>query len=196
MGQVYLTSDLHLGSGAMATRRGFNSVQHHDDTIIGNILGTLPKRCKLYVLGDVGHEERSIARLTEGIKAKHAQNPVVLVPGNHDKKSARRYLLYFDEFIGPRKYREWWISHFPIHPQELFRVKGNIHGHIHVTSTTGLLEFPYFNVNMDLNNYLPVDFDWIQTWFSKHKASAVLDHDKVQGKFEAILKRREDQDVR
>ncbi len=191
MGHVYLTSDLHFGSGAMANRRGFNSVQHHDDTIIGNILGTLPKRSKLYVLGDVGHEERSISRLAAGIKAKHGMNPIVLVPGNHDKKKAERYLLYFDEIIGPRKYRDWWISHFPIHPQEIFKAKGNIHGHIHMTSATGLLEFPYFNVNVDLNNYLPVDFDWIQTWFSRHKQAAMLDLDEVQKKFDTILKNRE-----
>jgi len=167
MGQVYVTSDPHFGSGAMANRRGFDTVQHHDDTIIGNILGTVPKRVKLFVLGDVGHDYKSLERLVEGIRAKHAQNRITLIPGNHDTKSAAHYLNFFDEIRGPYKYRDWWISHFPIHPQEIFKAKGNIHGHIHVTSTTGLLEFPYFNVNVDLNNYLPVDFGWIEEWYSR-----------------------------
>lgn len=189
--KVYMTSDLHFGSGSMATRRGFDSVQHHDDTIIGNILGTLPKRVKLYVLGDVGHWLRSLERLVEGVRAKHAGNKIVFLPGNHDKRKAEHYLNFFDDVRGPHKYKQWWLSHFPIHPQELFRVKGNIHGHIHVTSTTGLLEFPYFNVNVDLNNYLPISFDWVEQWFSRHKTNAVLRHDEVQEKFDAILANRE-----
>jgi calcineurin-like phosphoesterase family protein len=173
----------------MSTRRGFNSLKHHDDTIIGNILGTVPKRVKLYVLGDVGHEENSISRLAAGIKAKHGANRLVLVPGNHDMKKAERYLLYFDEVHGPRSYRSWWISHFPIHPNELYKRKGNIHGHVHATGATGLLEFPYFNVNVDVNNYLPVEFEWIETWFSRHKASQALGIDAVQEKFDAVLER-------
>jgi calcineurin-like phosphoesterase family protein len=175
----------------MSTRRGFNSVQHHDDTIIGNILGTLPKRVKLYVLGDVGHEEDSISRLTAGIKLKHGGNRIVLVPGNHDTKKAERYLLYFDEVRGAHKYRAWWVSHFPIHPNELFKRKGNIHGHVHATGATGLLEFPYFNVNVDVNNYLPVEFEWIETWFSKHKATRELGIDEVQEKFDKVFENRE-----
>jgi calcineurin-like phosphoesterase family protein len=142
----------------------------HDETIVGNILGTLPRRSKLYILGDVGHG-LGLEKLVDGIKAKHAKNPIVLIPGNHDNGKAREYLDFFDDIHGPRSYRGWWLSHFPIHPQEIFKRKGNVHGHIHVTSTTGLLEFPYFNVNVDLNNYLPVDFDWIEEWFSRHNSN-------------------------
>jgi hypothetical protein len=74
MGQVYVTSDLHLGSGATALRRGFASSLMHDETIVGNIIGTLPRRSKLYILGDVGHG-LGLEKLVDGIKAKHAKNP-------------------------------------------------------------------------------------------------------------------------
>lgn len=47
-------------------------------------------------------------------------------------------------------YKNTWISHCPIHPQELRNRDGNIHGHLHNSIVPDLR---YFNVNLDVNGY-------------------------------------------
>lgn len=151
---VWFTSDLHLGHAFAADARGME-LQEHDDLIIDNLKAVLNKKSKLFILGDVVWHHKHLPRLAElpGIKE--------LIIGNHDTLSTREYLKYFNKVHGFRKYKNFWLSHCPIHPQEIYRCKGNVHGHIHRGAATNPLYLPYFNVNVDFHNFQPVNFDTI-----------------------------------
>jgi calcineurin-like phosphoesterase family protein len=66
----------------------------------------------------------------------------VLVLGNHDILTTQEYLSVFDEVQGLVKKYGMWISHAPVHPNEL-RGKYNVHGHVHYAS---IEDDRYFNV--------------------------------------------------
>ncbi len=165
---VWFTSDLHLGHKFVATHRGYPDyfIDDHDDMVLSGIADTLPRRCKLFVLGDIGYSENAIKRLTSmGGKNIHK----VLLLGNHDRLKARTYLDWgFNDIIGFRKYKEFWISHAPIRNEDVYRYVGNIHGHLHRGGHTGDTETPpYYNVNVEYHNYKPVSYDRIYEKFRK-----------------------------
>jgi calcineurin-like phosphoesterase family protein len=112
------------------------------------------------VLGDVARDPTSLMKLTEirGVKD--------MVMGNHDLIQMSQYLKVFNRVWGLVKYKQFWLSHCPIHPQEMSRMRANIHGHIHNGGATGNIDGPYFNVNVDFNNYEPVSFMEIDKLFT------------------------------
>lgn len=90
---------------------------------------------------------------------------IKLVMGNHCSK-----LLYskcpsnIEIQLPFYSYKNMWISHCPIHPQELRSRVLNIHGHLHggiVRHCDGEPDERYFNVNLDNNNFKPVPLDTI-----------------------------------
>lgn len=150
----FFTSDLHLGHRLAAEKRGFDTLDEHDAAVFDSLV-QLPRRSKLWVLGDIAFSARGI----EILKALPSTQ-VVAVLGNHDKLPASRCLDVFDDVHGALKYKGWWVTHIPIHPQEMYRCKGNIHGHIHKGAATPELPLPYFNVNWDFHRG-PVAFEEI-----------------------------------
>ena len=52
----------------------------------------------------------------------------------------------------------FWLSHCPVHPNEL-RHKKNIHGHVHNKTVD---DDRYINVCCDVVNYTPVELDKIR----------------------------------
>jgi calcineurin-like phosphoesterase family protein len=143
---VGFCSDLHLGHDLAAELRGFKSVAEHDHTIIAMLQMQCNKRTVLWVLGDVAMRMESMQLLADVPGRKK------LVRGNHDKLQMGAYLKYFEEIHGIIRYDEMWLTHCPVHPQEVFRrgVCYNVHGHIHDKANTGPLKFPpYINVNWD-----------------------------------------------
>lgn len=155
---VYFTSDLHLGHKFAAEKRGFPDVALHDMGVMQSF-GHLTKRDKLYILGDVAFTKDALQWL-EALKCV-----VEICLGNHDQGKAAEYLKYANELRGCYQYKGWWISHIPIHPQELYRCKGNIHGHIHKDAATPpLRDIRYCNVNWDYHRG-PVRFDVIESQY-------------------------------
>ena len=158
---VWFTSDLHLGHEGVAKHRGFTCLEYHDDAILNNFQKLIGKRDKLFILGDVAWNNKSLPLIAEipGVKE--------LIVGNHDTLSTREYLKYFNKVHGFRGYKGFWLSHPPIHEQEIYRKRGNIHGHVHNGAHTPPLPYPYFNVNVDFNDMKPVNFDTILDWFQE-----------------------------
>lgn len=159
---VYFTSDLHLGHRLVADLRGFDSTDEHDFTIVENINKDVHKNDKLFILGDVAFTDKGLKWLNN-IQCRNIE----MLYGNHDKYSANVYLKYVQKLHGFRQYKNYWLSHCPIHPQEMYRCKGNIHGHLHNGGATGksVSDPTYFNVNVDCNNLTPVPFDYIEKRF-------------------------------
>lgn len=140
--QILFTSDLHLGHALASKCRGFDSIKAHDESIIWQLMQQCNKRTILWILGDVAMDITSLA-LLDAILGKK-----ILIRGNHDRFQFDVYRKYFDVIDGFVKYKQMWISHCPIHPQELFG-KINVHGHIHKGTKSPLLPLPFFNVNWD-----------------------------------------------
>ena len=128
MSIVRFIADLHLSHQNMATRRGFSSVEEHDEHIIAKWNDVVSKRDVTYILGDVTMEKKSPYALLDKLNGrKH------VVMGNHDRRQDVEALLkHVDSVDGMVQYKGIILTHCPIHPMELdYRFPKNIHGHIH-----------------------------------------------------------------
>ena len=128
MSIVRFIADLHLSHANMATRRGFSSIEEHDEHIIAQWNSVVHKRDITYILGDVTMEKSSPYPLLDRLNGlKH------VVLGNHDRRQDVPHLLQHVESVGAMiQYKGVMLTHCPIHPSELeYRFNKNIHGHIH-----------------------------------------------------------------
>lgn len=162
MSRIFITSDLHLGHRFAAECRGFDDINKHDDDIINTLAATVTKRDVLWVLGDVAMQRDSLYRLGE------VNADMRLVRGNHDQYPISDYLQFFKEVHGFIRYKKFWLSHCPIHPQEMYRCRGNIHGHLHKDTASPPLPYPYYNVNWDYKRR-PILLTDIQQWFTEYE---------------------------
>ena len=164
MSNVYFISDLHMAHRNVLNFRdnyrskcmNVSTIEEHDQKILDLWNDTINKRDKVYVLGDLGTGYHQLKDLP-GQKILHI--------GNHDLKSATEYLEVFDDIIGPVKYKKHWISHFPIHPCELWGKKC-IHGHIH---SLVIPDPMYINVSIEHTKGYPISFqDIVSGKFTTH----------------------------
>ena len=133
MSIVRFIADLHLGHQFMATHRGFESVEQHDEHIIAQWNSVVHKRDLTYILGDVTMEKADSYALLDRL---NGTKRVVL--GNHDlPKHVPKLLEHVQSVSGMEKYKGIFMTHCPIHTMELeHRVSRNIHGHIHSALVT------------------------------------------------------------
>ncbi len=126
MANVLFCSDLHFGHKNIAKFRVkyIDSEENNRARIISDWHKKVSKRDVVYVLGDACFSMETVSdfKLLPGKK--------VLIRGNHDLLDTQVYLKHFDGVYGLLKYKEFWLSHAPIHPDEL-RGKVNLHGHVH-----------------------------------------------------------------
>jgi len=137
--KTYFISDLHLGHENIVKfsyryRKGSN-VDEHDEWLIDAINSVVHPKDNLWMLGDVSwgrpgtldkpgdgwHHLSKIGRIN-GTKN--------LILGNHDDMGIEAYTQYFNVIRGFCEYKGIWLSHAPIHPEEL-RGNANAHGHVH-----------------------------------------------------------------
>lgn len=168
MSNVFFISDLHFGHRAIVEfgritgtvyRTGDNYLEnmHH---IITQWNSVVTKRCRVFVLGDTAFTE-------EGFEAlKELKGDKILVRGNHDDNfSTKQWLEVFNDVLGLHKYKEFWLSHAPIHSMEL-RGKRNIHGHVHFNSIRNMhgdFDKRYINVCCEAIGETPVSLSQIRT---------------------------------
>lgn len=125
MSNVWFCSDLHFGhKNIQKFRTWVSSEEDNRSRIVQDWKALVTKRDIVYVLGDACFtmETLPIFNFLPGEK--------YLIRGNHDQLNTSAYLKHFKEVYGILKYKEFWLSHAPIHPDEL-RGKVNLHGHVH-----------------------------------------------------------------
>lgn len=150
MSKVYLFSDPHFGHENMAKRRGFASVDEHDTHIICNWNDVVTKHDMVMLLGDITMGKGDY-RILDTLNGK-----INVILGNHDKhKHVRAMLNHVKGVSGGRKYKNAWITHIPMHPNELYGLP-NIHGHVH---SKDIPDNRYFNVSCEAINYRPILFE-------------------------------------
>lgn len=167
MANVLFMGDAHLGhQGSLRWRPQFNSMREYVDLVFGNYRAKVTKRDIVYWMGDACMD----ADLLPEIAALPGTK--ILILGNHDvdRLAFSDLLGTFDDFAGLLKYKEFWLSHAPIHPDEL-RNKVNIHGHVH---TATLADPRYVNTSMENINFSPVSLDAIRKQLATGKVFTMV----------------------
>jgi calcineurin-like phosphoesterase family protein len=143
MSVVRFIADLHLGHTNMATRRGFATVEEHDEHIIASWNSVVDKRDVTYILGDVTMEKKASYALLDRLNGvKH------VVLGNHDRRQDVPHLLHHVGSVMGMKELE-------------YRFPRNIHGHIHdaVVMLNGCPDPRYICVSCERVDYKPKSLD-------------------------------------
>jgi calcineurin-like phosphoesterase family protein len=158
--KVFFISDLHLGHKKIiefsALLRECKSVESHDEWIIKQWNSVVTERDVVYVLGDIAFSKDGLA------KAERLTGIKKMVFGNHDRfKIAEYEAVGFSVIGGIVKYKEFWLTHAPIHPDEL-RGKRNIHGHVHHRSID---DDRYINVCVENVGGVPIFLDDVRKKF-------------------------------
>jgi len=137
--------------------------EESDELIIKNWNKTITKNDKVYILGDITvGNHKTIADYLKQLKGN-----IVIVGGNHDNlKCCQEITKCGIPIMGVLEYKGFICTHIPIHPMELERYIGNIHGHLHIANQEVLPE-QYYNVNTEFHNYTPVLFEDIVKYFTK-----------------------------
>ena len=136
MTQVWFGSDFHFGhKGINRLREQFQNEEENRTKIIADWKSVVGKNDSVYILGDACF---TMDTIEEFDKLPGRKN---LIRGNHDLLDTQVYLKYFENVYGLLKYKEFWLSHAPIHPDEL-RNKVNLHGHVHYAT---IPDKQYFN---------------------------------------------------
>lgn len=155
-----MIGDLHLGHrNIIKYRPQFKTATEHDETIVDNIKHTVNKRDNLYILGDAAFTHEAL-KLISNIHCRK-----ILIMGNHDQMGTMKIadlVNVYDAIHSLISYRNYWLSHAPIHSDELRSRLGNIHGHTH---THNINDSRYLNLSADQINFTPVTFSHIQQIF-------------------------------
>lgn len=153
-------SDPHMGHRNIYKYRTlFESTKHNDLYFKYLLESTCTKRDSMFFLGDVAFDEQYL----DFIKSLPGRK--ILIPGNHCTEyiSMKKLVNVFDEVHSLLKYKNYWLSHAPLHPDEL-RGKLNIHGHVHASS---IPDIRYLNVSVDSEfmKFIPRTLDEIRKGF-------------------------------
>lgn len=165
MSVVYMISDLHLGHRNIANFRksvykyrfGYSdlvvlsSMEEHEEALFHAWNETVKKRDTVYVLGDIAFDNEALERFSKLPGHKR------VILGNHDV-DGKAFCRHVDSVSGATRYRRHWLTHIPIHPDEL-RGGYNIHGHVHDQT---IPDSRYFNVCPEYIGLSPIKFDTIK----------------------------------
>ena len=128
MTATYFGSDWHINHDNICNfREQFTTVQEHNECIFDNYCSIVRPKDHIYLTGDIGFDVDALNQIKRLPGIKH------IVLGNHDKEKKRNITLQdlvntFHDIHGFLRYKEFWLSHCPIHTDEL-RNRFNIHGH-------------------------------------------------------------------
>lgn len=165
MSQVWVTSDWHLGQKNIAKFRPIvTSVENNTWLLTQAYKSLVSKRDIVWFLGDMVFDLDHLQVIKDLPGTKR------LVLGNHDtdqQVDVANLCLVFDEIHGLAKYKDAWLSHAPIHPDEL-RGRINIHGHTHNHHVN---DKRYINVCVDQTEMRPLKY---QDIVARYKDESVL----------------------
>lgn len=156
---TFFIADLHFGHTNIIKyeSRPFETVEQMDQHIVDMWNSVVKKEDKVFVLGDVSiYGRETTTRLLQAMKGQK-----ILIMGNHDKGRSVTFwkAVGFHEVIKyPIIYKEFYmLSHEPLYVNEHMPYL-NIHGHIHGRKIEG----QYFNVGVEVLNFVPISFEQIK----------------------------------
>lgn len=163
MSLVWFCADTHIGHKNIPKFRPmFDTMEEHDEYMLEMIHETVNyKRNILYILGDVAFTEDSLKKLS----SVNTNKNIRIILGNHDTERGIGISDWvnagFTDIHGMMKYKNFWLSHAPIHDSEL-RGKYNVYGHCH----NAVIEDPRYRcVSMEQIDYKPISLETLQREF-------------------------------
>lgn len=161
----FLISDTHFGHRRMLeftdsmtgqrVRPHWENIEDMDEDLIQRWNSVVSPNSTIYHLGDVVINRRYLQVLSR------LNGDKVLIKGNHDIFKLQEYTPYFRDIRAYHVLDNCVLSHVPIHPSQIQRFKGNIHGHLHsnrVLTADGKIDPNYFSVCVEQINYTPIEF--------------------------------------
>jgi len=167
MSKTFLIADTHFGhtnvlnflrSDGTKLRPHWDSILEHDQALIDNWNKVVGKNDKVYHLGDAGF--KSFNGLSDILIRLNGTK--VLIKGNHDNFKLSQYAQHFKDVRATHTLDKLVLSHIPLHPDSLYRWRGNVHGHLHDSK---LVDPKYFNVSVECINYTPIDFEEVREYY-------------------------------
>lgn len=172
MNKIYFIADPHFGHEFVSKKRGFPTVEEHDNTLIENWNKVVDNGDRIYILGDfiwTNIEPSSILTKLNGQK--------YVIQGNHDKinpHTEQKFLKYVnwikDYFVlkikvGPNiPSIRIVLFHYPIEVWDADHY-GSFHlfGHIHKECRHKEMSVlpNRFNVSADVINFTPIEWEEI-----------------------------------
>lgn len=162
---IWWMGDMHgAHDNIVKYRSEFQTEPEMWDTLKTNYHKRVKKRDKVIFLGDTAFSIERLKDLKTWVGASK-----VLILGNHDTERLNIKDIVetgcFDEIHGMLKYKEFWLSHAPIHPSEL-RGRFSLHGHTHKT----VVDDPrYINVCPEVTNYSPISLHEVRQEIIRRK---------------------------
>lgn len=161
---VRFISDYHFGHKFVANLRGFKDHFEMNEHIVKEHNKIVHKKDITYILGDITMQSTEWYFYLDQMKGRK-----FVILGNHDNFDHVPELLKYVEKVGGLvKYKGIFLSHCPIHPQELeYRISQNIHGHTHESDVCKYIvkgtrdtnkeeqDDRYINVSCEKLNYQP-----------------------------------------
>ena len=161
MRDIFIISDTHFGHDNIlkflkedkSHVREFASTEEMNERMVENWNSVVKDGDIVYHLGDVyfGQGHSVLPRL-KGSKR--------LVLGNHDNGKSEHILKHFQKVMVWRMFPEFdcLLSHVPVHDSALYKVKYNLHGHVHHNS---LQDPRYVNCCVEVRDYKPIAIEEI-----------------------------------
>ena len=168
MSTTFFIGDLHFGHKNIIKYenefRKFTEIDEHDEELIKRWNNRVTKNDIVWVLGDffLGQSHLHKAGLLNGSKR--------LVMGNHDILPTTEYLKYFTKLYGSASFDGLILTHIPVHPDQFYRYKYNIHGHLHseriiqmdAINREEIYDPRYINVSVENINLTPIAYEEIK----------------------------------
>lgn len=129
MSKVYVISDTHFGHKRILEfekdARPYATIEDHDRDLVARWNAVVTKKDTVWHLGDVffGKDGHKVLGELNGYKK--------LVLGNHDHYPLSVYQAYFGKIHGAAEFSDCLLTHVPVHENQMYRYRKNIHGHMH-----------------------------------------------------------------
>lgn len=156
MRDIWVISDTHFGHRNIIgyCNRPFADENEMNEAMIERWNSVVKDGDIVYHLGDVYFGEQG--RILHKLKGRKR-----LVIGNHDVGKDQYLLQNFNKIMAWRMFPEYGLllTHVPVHPNSLFKVSKNVHGHIH---NQLIDDERYVNVSVEQINYTPVHIETLK----------------------------------
>lgn len=178
MHRTFLISDHHFSHRNLLNfkrddgtpLRHFTTVEEMDEHMIEAWNKVVRPEDKLYHIGDLCFKLEDLDAIMPRLNGTK-----ILIKGNHDKLNIHQYMKYFKDVRSYHRLDNVMLGHIPIHPESLgYKTPAMVHGHTHYRNVTmknaageTVLDPRYFNVSVEVINYIPIEFEAIQAELRK-----------------------------
>lgn len=161
---VFFISDTHFGHRNIvkfaredgSPLRPWNDVDEMNEAMVENWNSVVRPGDLVYHGGDVVMNRRYLPILSRLNGRKK------LIAGNHDMFRLAELAEYFENIYGVLPFKNFIMSHVPLHESSLYRFEINVHGHMHDKH----LDDPrYVNISVENINYTPISLEELRQRF-------------------------------